>query len=91
MLFLTLGQLKRSAHARRVLVAAEYHPELRLSPISIDKSEHKWSGISTTSVSELNAYISARHEVPADQGHAVVAFRHQLSCRGRSGEHRDVS
>jgi 1-phosphatidylinositol phosphodiesterase len=55
--FLSLGQLKRLSPARRVLVAAEYHPDFDWTYFH-QQIEHKWSGISTTSVSELNAYLT---------------------------------
>ncbi|EJM85388.1 hypothetical protein [Pseudomonas sp. GM60] len=54
---LTLGQLKRASHARRVLVAAEYHPSFDAT-LFCRFIPHEWSGIGTTSISELNAHIS---------------------------------
>lgn len=61
--FLSLGQLKGLSPLQRVLVAAEYHRHLDQTyfhrPI-----EHKWSGIPTTSVSELNAYITQVMKFP---------------------------
>ncbi|WP_223480036.1 MULTISPECIES: phospholipase [unclassified Pseudomonas] len=54
---LTLGQLKRASHARRVLVAAEYHPSFDAT-LFCRYIPHEWSGIGTTSISELNAHIS---------------------------------
>ena len=54
---LTLGQLKRASHARRVLVAAEYHPSFDAT-LFCRFIPHEWSGIGTTSISELNAHIT---------------------------------
>lgn len=54
---LTLGQLKRASHARRVLVAAEYHPSFDAT-LFCRYIPHEWSGIGTTSISELNAHIT---------------------------------
>lgn len=61
--FLTLGQLKQASHAQRVLVAAEYHPALD-STCFCQCIEHQWSGIGTTSVSELHAHITKVMKYP---------------------------
>jgi 1-phosphatidylinositol phosphodiesterase len=55
--FLTLGQLKQASYAQRVLVAAERHPDLD-SAWFCGQIDHKWSGIATTSVSELHTHIT---------------------------------
>lgn len=54
---LSLDELKRLSPARRVLVAAEYHPQLDLTYFH-RQIEHKWSAIEATSVNELNTYIA---------------------------------
>ena len=60
---LTLGQLKQASYARRVLVAVEYHPDLDSSRFC-PQIEHEWSGIATTSVSELNTHITRVMKYP---------------------------
>lgn len=60
---LTLGQLKKTSHARREMVAAQYHPALDAT-FFCQCIEHLWSGIGTTSVSELNAHITRVMKYP---------------------------
>ena len=61
--FLTLGQLKQASYTQRVLAAAERHPDLDLSWFC-RQIEHKWSGIGTTSVSELRTHITQVMKYP---------------------------
>ncbi|MVV50398.1 phospholipase [Pseudomonas sp. PB120] len=55
--YLSLGQLRQISHAQRVFVAAEYRPEFDMAYFH-RQIEHKWSGVPTASVSELNAYLT---------------------------------
>ena len=61
--FLTLGQLKQVSYAQRVLVATERHPDMDSSWFC-QKIEHKWSGIATTSISELTTHITQVMKYP---------------------------
>ena len=54
--FLPLGPLKKLSKRQRVLVTAERHPALDATIFGW-QIEHKWSGINTTSVSELHTHI----------------------------------
>ncbi|TBN51097.1 phospholipase [Pseudomonas sp. BGI-2] len=60
---LTLGQLKQVSDAQRVLVATNSHPDLDWRWFC-RQIEHKWSGIATTSVSELDAHITQVMKYP---------------------------
>lgn len=53
----TLGELKRLSRTQRVLVAADWHPDLQAEAFS-DNVPHKWSGSSLTDASELKAHIT---------------------------------
>ena len=64
---LPLSQLKRASHAQRVLVAADYHPAFDATFFS-RSIQHEWSGIGTTSISELNAHITRVMKYPPSSG-----------------------
>ena len=55
-LHLSLGQLRKISNVQRVLVAAEGYWELDRTWFC-KKIEHKWTGINTTSVAELEKHI----------------------------------
>jgi len=61
--FLTLGELKQTSSAQRVLVATERHPDIDSSWFC-RQIEHKWSGIATTSISELTTHITRVMKYP---------------------------
>lgn len=60
---LSLGQLKQASDVQRVLVATCSHPDLDWRRFC-RQIEHKWSGIATTSVSELDAHITQVMKYP---------------------------
>jgi 1-phosphatidylinositol phosphodiesterase len=60
---LSLGQLKQISRTQRVWVAAQPHGDLDRDWF-LPKIEHKWSGISDTSVSELEAHITRVMQYP---------------------------
>ncbi|PYY69479.1 phospholipase [Pseudomonas jessenii] len=52
----TLGELKRISKTQRVLLAADYHPDL--DPQAFGRSiQHKWSGSAITDVQYLESFI----------------------------------
>lgn len=55
--YLNLGQLKQVSQLRRIWLAAERHPALDRD-MFISQIPHKWSGIATTSTSELQTHIT---------------------------------
>lgn len=62
---LTLGQLKQVSDVQRVLVCTRSHPDLDWRWFC-PQIEHKWSGIATTSVSELVTHITQVMKYPPD-------------------------
>jgi 1-phosphatidylinositol phosphodiesterase len=60
---LTLGELKLASRHRRVMVAAEYHPDFDMRYFC-DQIRHEWSGIDDTNIDELKAHITRVMKYP---------------------------